>query len=288
MNCDELCSAIGESLPSVFECSPAPRKGVRVRTPLMYPDGGMVDVFVVEQSGCCYVTDFGETLGWLRMQSTSARRSPKQTRLVEDTCQTLGVKLHRGQLVLRTNGADGLGEAVLRLAQAAVRVSDLWFTFRTRTVGKVAGETIAGKVEDFDWQARSFRHDVRAVGTVASKVADWLVEKEIYFDRDVIQTGRSGQNWTIDYQTRTEDRTALIFLLSVGSREAARRRTEHVLAGCIDLNHPKVSRPHLAFVSLFNDTEDVWRKEDFSLVGQHSEVARWSRPDEFEQLLRVA
>lgn len=288
MNTHELCVSLGKSLPALFECTPAPREGVRVRTPLMYPDGGMVDVFVVEQSGCCYVTDFGETLSWLRMQSTSARRSPKQTRLVEDTCQTLGVKLHRGQLVLRTNGADGLGEAVLRLAQAAVRVSDLWFTFRTRTVRSRAGETIAGKVEDFDWQARSFRHDVRAVGTVASKVADWLVKKEIYFDRHVIQTGRSGQNWRIDYQTRTEDRTALIFLLSVGSREAARRRTEHVLAGCIDLNHPKVSRPHLAFVSLFNDTEDVWRKEDFSLVGQHSEVARWSRPDEFEHLLRVA
>ena len=122
MNCDELCLAIGESLPSVFECSPAPREGVRVRTPLMYPDGGMVDVFVLEQSGSYRVTDFGETLGWLRMQSVSARRSPKQNRMVEDTCQTLGVELHRGQLMLRSSAADGLGEAVLRLAQAAVRL----------------------------------------------------------------------------------------------------------------------------------------------------------------------
>ena len=64
--------------------------------------------------------------------------------------------------------------------------------------------------------------------------------------------------------------------------------TERVLAGCIDLNHLKGSQPHLAFVSLFDDTEDVWRKEDFSLVEQHSEVARWSRPDEFEQLLMAA
>ena len=130
MNADELCVSLGKSLPALFECTPAPREGVRVRTPLMYPDGGIVDVFIVEQSGRCYVTDFGETLGWLRMQSTSARRSPKQTRMVEDTCQTLGVKLHRGQLMLPANVTDGLGEAVLRLAQAAVRVSDLWFTFR--------------------------------------------------------------------------------------------------------------------------------------------------------------
>lgn len=288
MNADELCVSLGKSLPTLFECTSAPREGVRVRTPLMYPDGGMVDVFVVEQDGRCYVTDFGETLGWLRMQSASTRRSPKQTRLVEDICQTLGVKLQHGQLMLRTNGADGLGEAVLRLAQAAVRVSDLWFTFRTRAVYSWAGETLAGKEEIFVQQARSNRHDAQAIETVASEVVDWLTEKEISFDRTVTQPGRSGRKWKIDYRTHTDNRTSLIFLLSTSSRRATRRIAERVLAECIDLDHLKVGQPHLAFVSLFNDTEDVWRKEDFSLVEQHSEVARWSRPDEFEQLLRAA
>lgn len=141
MNNDELCSAIGESLPTHFECTPAPREGVRVRTPLMYPDGGMVDVFVSEQSGSYSVTDFGETLGWLRMQSVSTRQSPKQNRMVEYTCQTLGVELHRGQLMLRAAAADGLGEAVLRLAQAAVRVSDLWFTLRAKELEEEGGCT---------------------------------------------------------------------------------------------------------------------------------------------------
>ena len=134
MNNDELCSAIGESLPPLFECAPAPREGVRVRTPMMYPDGDMVDVFVLERDGCYDITDFGEALGWLRMQSVSARRSPKQNRMVEETCQTLGVELHRGQLRLRSGAANGLGEAVLRLAQAAARVSDLGFRLRTRAV----------------------------------------------------------------------------------------------------------------------------------------------------------
>ena len=285
MNAHELCVSFGKSLPALFECTPAPREGVRVRTPLMYPDGGMVDVFVVEQGEHCYVTDFGETLGWLRMQSTSARRSPKQTRMVEDTCQTLGVKLHRGQLVLRTNGADGLGEAVLRLAQAAVRVSDLRFTFHTQTVRSRAGEMIASEVKDFDRQAR---HGVRAVETVADEVDDWLVEKKISFKRAVKQPGRSGRNWTVDYQTYADNRMSLVFLLSTGSRRVTRRIAERVLAGCIDLNHLKDGQPHLSFVSLFDDTENVWRKEDFSLVEQHSKVARWSQPDEFERLLLAA
>ncbi|AIA55747.1 hypothetical protein Acaty_c1888 [Acidithiobacillus caldus ATCC 51756] len=47
-------------------------------------------------------------------------------------------------------------------------------------------------------------------------------------------------------------------------------------------------QPRLTFVSLFDDTEDVWQDEDFRLVQDLSTVARWSRPDEFETDLRAA
>ena len=259
MNIEKLCDSIRTTLPPLFECSSAPHEGMRVRTPLMYPDGGMVDVFVVEKDGHYHVTDFGETLGWLRMQSLSKKRSPKQNRMVHDTCQTLGVELYRGQLILRSETVNILGESILRLAQAAVRVSDLWFTLRTR-----------------------------AVETVMDEVNEWLLEKEIPFDRGVKLNGRSGRHWVVDYQTRTNDRTSLIFLLSTGSSGAARGITEHVLAGCVDLNYLKTSQPHLGVISLFDDTEDVWREEDFRLVEQHSEIALWSRPDELERILMAA
>ena len=64
--------------------------------------------------------------------------------------------------------------------------------------------------------------------------------------------------------------------------------TEHVVAGCVDLNHFKETQPSLAFVSLFDDTEDVWQPRDFSLVEEVTEVARWSNRDEFENLLITA
>jgi hypothetical protein len=80
----------------------------------------------------------------------------------------------------------------------------------------------------------------------------------------------------------------LIFLLATGSRAAARRVTEHVVTGLYDLSHLKVVQPRLSFVSLFDDTEDVWQEEDFRLVEGLSRVARWSRPDEFEATLRAA
>ncbi len=258
MNVNELCVSICQSLPPLFVCSPAPQEGVRVRTPLLYPDGGVVDVFVLERSGSYTITDFGDALGWLGMQSVSRKRSNKQQLLIQDVCQTLRIELLQPQLVLRNVVKDALGESVLRVAQAVVRVSDLWFTLRSQTLQ-----------------------------TTADEVDEWLHEKRIPFERQVTKQGRSTQNWTVDFETQIDNRTSLVFLLSTGSRGAVRRIAEHVLAGCVDLQHLESNQPSLAFISLFDDTEDVWRAEDFGLVEDYSKIARWSRPDELEQLLKA-
>ena len=258
MNSFDLCASIAATLPPLFVCSPAPHRGVRVRTPMRYPDGGVVDVFVLEHDGSYTITDFGDALGWLGLQSVSRQRSPKQQALIQDVCLTLRIELSQGQLVLRQVTREMLGESVLRVAQAAIRVSDLWFTLRSQSLQ-----------------------------TTADEVDEWLREKQIPFERQVQKQGRSTQNWTIDFETHTDNRTSLVFVLSTGSRGPVRRLAEHVLAGCVDLSHLKASQHGLIFVSLFDDTEDVWRPEDFSLVEEHSEIARWSRPDEFELLLRA-
>ena len=132
MNDNEVCATIGQSLPPLFVCSPAPQEGVRVRTPMMYPEGGVVDVFVLERSNGYTITDFGDALGWLGLQSISRQRSPKQQMLVQDVCQTLRIELFQDQLVLRQVVREALGESILRVAQAAVRVSNLWLTFRSQ------------------------------------------------------------------------------------------------------------------------------------------------------------
>lgn len=258
MNANELCASIGRSLPPLFECSPAPQEGARVRTPMLYPDGGVVDVYVIERSAGYAVTDFGDALGWLGMRSISSRRSPRQQALIEDVCHTLRVELFHGQIVLREVMGDQLAESVIRVAQAVVRVSDVWFTLR--------GQSLQ---------------------TTSDEMGEWLREKQIPFERQVTKRGRSTRNWTIDFETRFFNKTSLIVLLSTGSRGAVRRVTERALAGWVDLVHLRATDPELAFVSLFDDTLDVWRTEDFKLVEENSQVARWSYPDELERILTV-
>ena len=261
MNSTSLCAAIRDGLPALFECTPAPREGVRVRTPMMYPDGGIVDIFVLEREDSYVLTDFGEALAWLRMQTVNPRRTPKQLGLIQDVCQTLGVELRHGQLILRSLSFDELSDGVTRLAQAVVRVSDIWFTMRMRSFESTSDE-----------------------------VNEWLIERDISFDSGVRHRGRSGRDWTIDFQTYTHRQTSLIFLLSTGSRSAANRITDHVVAGCIDLRHPQIHQLHadsVSLVSLFDDTSDVWRDGDFRLASEVSEVALWSQQDRLETILRA-
>ena len=257
MNASELCSQISATLPPLFECSPAPYEGVRVQTPLMYPDGGIVDVFILERQNEYVLTDFGETLGWLRMQSASDSLSPRQSGFVNDVCRTLGIRLERGQLTLRINKNDALGEAVLRLAQAVVRVSDIRFTFQRQRPQ-----------------------------TTAKDVENWLREKRIHFRRSVRLRGRSLKNWRVNFETRSDNRISMVFLMRARNRSAVLRITEHVATACRDLDYLKDTQSDTHFVSLFDDSQDVWRQEDYNLMKQVSTIALWSQPDEFEHILR--
>lgn len=230
---------------------------LRIRTPFLYPDGDYIDLFVKPSDDPITISDLGETTRWLRMQTSALRRSPKQRQLIEDACRTHGIEFLRGTLSTHAKpDQEDLAAAVTRLSQAALRVSDLWFTFRTRTFESVTDE-----------------------------VADFLSEQNIRFDRGETLIGRSGRPYNIDFHTRTPSRSSLVSVLSTGSRPAAGRIVDHLTAVWHDLSHLKTGQEPLEFVSLFDDTLDVWKPEDFHLMEDFSTVARWSAPEEFKSLL---
>ena len=258
MDASQVCHELQKGLGALFTCS---EQGdyQRIRTPYLYPDGDNIDLFCQVQGDVVTVSDLAETTGWLRMQSVALRRSPKQAQLIEDACVTHGVEFYQGMLQARCRPGDDLAAVVTRVAQAALRVSDLWFTFRTQ-----------------------------AVQSIASDVADFLAERKFKFEPGEKLAGRSGHGWTVDFHVRAEQRSSLVLVLATGNRAAARRVSEHVVAAWHDLNHLAAGPEALRFVSLFDDTSDVWADEDFRMVEPLSIISRWSRPDEFADVLNEA
>ncbi len=253
-----ICQEFAGGLGMLFTCAPH-GEYQRIRTPYLYPDGDNIDVFCKQQEGVVLVSDLGETSRWLRMQTVSPKRSPKQKALIEDACLTHGVEFYKGMLLARCRPDDQLAAVAVRVAQAALRVSDLWFTFRTRSVESVTDE-----------------------------VADFLSERRFSFTRCEKHTGRSGRIWMPDFHVRAIERSSLVYVLSTGSRTAARSVVHQVHTAFFDLSHLAAGPEALQFVSLFDDTADVWSDEDFRLAEQLSSVMRWSQPDELAEVLQAA
>ena len=251
IHCEDIARRVGQ----LFVCTTV-NEYLRIRTPYLYPDGDVIDLFIKWDERHFTVTDLGETLRWLSMQMVSWSKTKKQLELIGDICLTHGVELFKGMLTARAASLEEVGEAVTRVSQAALRLSDLWFTFRVRSV-----ESLTDEVEDF------------------------LKEKEIPFERGESIPGRSGRVWRPDFHTRHPNRSALVYVMSTGSRSVAKVMVESVVASWYDLSHLKLGKEAYHFVSLFDDAYDVWKEEDFKLVSDLSEVAYWSKPDTFMEKL---
>ena len=252
------CTLIQEQMGELFRCAEVGNY-IRIRTPFMYPDGDYIDIFCecTAEEETITLSDLGETVRWLKMQTISPRRSPKQKQMIQDICLTHGVEFFRGMLQARYRRGDNLALAVTRISQAALRTADIWFTFRAR-----------------------------AIESVTDEVTEYLTEKHIPFERNVTIPGRSGRVWPINFQIRAPKRSSLVGVLSTGSRGATRRITDHLVATWHDLSQLKVGPEPLHFVSLFDDTSDIWSDEDIRQLEDLSDIARWSEPDEFARILR--
>jgi hypothetical protein len=55
-----------------------------------------------------------------------------------------------------------------------------------------------------------------------------------------------------------------------------------------DLNHLTVGPEAIKFISLFDDTADVWSEDEFRLAEQLSLIVRWSQPDDFAEVLKAS
>ena len=249
------CESIRATIGSLFSCKEV-NGLLRIRTPLLYPDGDVIDLYVQKGIDGESLTDAGETLRWLRSSSLSGKFTDKQKQCIRDVCVTHGVEWYQGELILRIGGNVNLADSVMRLAQACSRVADLWFTFRFYTSREL--------VQD---------------------VAELLDANKIRYEPKTKQKGSSGRDWPVDFHTRTEEASAFVLVLSTGAKSASNRIVEHATAAWVDLRNEPLKQKTLKFVSLFDDSVDVWSPEDYKQVEPFSEVVLWSRPSDFVDAL---
>ena len=246
------CQIIADTIGQLYTCTEV-NGFVQIRTPYLYPDGDVIDLFLKPETQT--LTDLGETLRWLDMQTFRQSLSKKQEWFLQDIEITYGIERYDGMLMVRVRG--DLSESITRLAQAAIAVSNLWLLNRTR---------LAGNLND--------------------EIAELLDEYHIPYERDIKLLGRSARSWQIDFRTRHPRRSALIEVLSTGNRGAANTKVNNAVAAWFDLNQYQLTTEPLRFISLFDDSIDVWSTSHISQLAEFSEICYVSKPEELiEQLV---
>ena len=125
MNVDSMVRGLQDNLPDIFSCTEMPNGSVRVRTRLTYPDGTLVDLFLMgRDDGAVVVTDYGDTIGWLRTQSVRGL-TRGQNRKIARVCQSLNVARTQNRVTVIAQDCRALGDPVVRVAQAAVLTSHI-------------------------------------------------------------------------------------------------------------------------------------------------------------------
>ena len=128
MNVEATVRGLQDSLPDIFKCTETPSGAVRVRTLLTYPDGTLIDLFLMgRDDGPVVVTDYGDTIGWLRMQSANGL-TRGQNRKIARVCQSLNVARTQNRVTVIARDSQALSEPVARVAQAAVLISHIGFS----------------------------------------------------------------------------------------------------------------------------------------------------------------
>lgn len=224
---------------------------LRIVTPFALPDGDQIVLFALRHSDPPLLGDLGETLRWLRSHTSAARRSEGLQQRILEICTGLGVELERGELRTHTRPHEPLSLALVRLAQACLRIAELWRSFRPRPASSL--------LDEIDAELRK------------------LPTRPLSITRGDRIAGISATTWSVDFRVRTPERHTLVFVLASERREHARKLAEHVVAACTDLAHlRKLRRTPVQFLAVFDDRGEAWSDAEARLVAPFATACKWS------------
>ncbi|HXG33897.1 MAG TPA: DUF1828 domain-containing protein [Bryobacteraceae bacterium] len=235
--------SLRRELGPLFACREEDGRVVIV-TPLEYPDGDLMEFYLIQDAEGLVVTDLAETVATLAAYRFDVESTPKRRKLFEGVLQAQGVHWFRGELRLLVESEREIAPAVIRLSQAALRTTDLLFTARFG-----AGTT--------------FKEDVE----------EYLVEHEIPYQADYKTTGRSGQTYTVDFYIERKRQPILMQTLSTGAPSYAEQLVSRAVRMWYDLRR---INGRFAYTTLLDDCEKVWTKEHLEILESLSELVVWS------------
>jgi hypothetical protein len=256
INCNNLRSFV-QRFSLVNNCDVTNNGALRISTPFNYPNGSQIDLFL-EASRDMFndyiLSDFGMTANYLLDMQIKPWAAKKRRLLIDDICSVLGVEYSAGKLQIHVTleSIAHLPQAMVRLAQACIRVADLSFTQRLQIIG-------------------SFQEEVE----------EFIAENNLPYEPDIMLIGEYDREIKVDFRVQGKAITSLIQTLSTPSVTNAHTRSLEVFTRWYDLL--RIYHPSHQFITLFDTTNNIFRKDD---LGRLSDVSLLVGYPEEQKLLQ--
>ncbi len=243
MDCLEAKSLISR-FSLINDCDVIKNGALRMSLPFQHLDGSYIDLFLQRNAADQWVlSDLGNTAAYLLDLHVKPWSSQKRMQVVADICKSLKIEQVKGQLQAVLTEAQlrkELPEAMVRLSQACIRVSDLALTRRLRTPVVFQDE-----MEEF------------------------LSVADLDFDKNVLLAGQFGNKVEVNFAVRGKSVSSLVQTLSTANSAAAHNLSNEVFRRWYDLsNH----RPKNQFVTVYDTNTDYFRDEDLKRIATLSSI----------------
>jgi hypothetical protein len=249
MKCSTIKEFMDLKFGDIFSCFEV-NGNLAIETPFNFPDGDTIELYLTERNGRLVLSDLGETLRFLGSYDVDLKTYSKRERILHDVINSLNVKFMRNALYVPVASMERLPDAIFDLGQCMIRICDILYTVR--------GSSRADFVEE---------------------VKDYLDLNKVRFEEKYPVFTLRDTKYEFDLGVEVNDQIKLIELVKPPSKLSQKPNTDRLLRVWVDLDSYAPDFPKAARITLIDDTDYPWNKDDFLLLDRFSMVNRWTAKD---------
>lgn len=255
LSCSQLAHIV-HTLPMVTGCDVVRNGALRMATPFLYPNGDRIDVFLQESHSLFdrfLLSDYGHTSLYLRNAQVDPEKSEGKREAMARILSQLGVESQRGDLMVSIPSHEpaDLSDAIFRLSQACLRISD--FAAHQR---------------------------LRAVNPFRDKVESFLGSTGIGFVPNVEVAGRFNNKVKVDFEVFGQTQNSYMAVLASSNESAAHSSSNEIFRKWYDIGSELDAGQNR--VTVYNSQNSALKDAD------RRRLREWSRliafPHEQEEL----
>jgi hypothetical protein len=196
LDCSNLERMV-HALPLVRGCDVVRNGALRMSTPFFYPNGDHIDVFLQRDRNLFQslsLSDYGQTALYLRSAQVKMEATARKKEIIEGILGQLGVRLKGGDLFVNIPDSDSpdISDAIFRLSQACLRISDFVAHQRLRGEVKVQGRFKDVVPVDFEVFGKERKSYVCVLATMTASGAHASATETFRKWYDIAEPGGSG------------------------------------------------------------------------------------------------